>query len=89
MQTKRAFLKSKGLNDVEISRACQLAGVPSSEFQGIESTGVLHTKPAELSLTRPNPQTSWLVALRDYANVILILGGSAYALHYLWKVRFY
>ena len=33
-----------------------------------------------------NPQTSWLVTLRDFANVIFLLGSATYGMHFLWKV---
>lgn len=76
LSTKKAFLKSKGLSESEISRACQQAGLLEEDVSRHETTSML---------MRPNPQTSWLVTLRDYANVILVLSSATYALHYLWK----
>ena len=49
------------------------------------------TPPGELTgniypVMSANPQTSWLVTLRDFANVIFLLGSATYGMHFLWKV---
>ena len=77
LSTKKAFLKSKGLSDEQINEACAKAGVSSTP----------QIQPhANYPLIVQNPQTTWLVKLRDAANVLVICGGLAGALWYLWKV---
>ena len=78
LSTKKAFLKSKGLSDEQINEACAKAGVSSTP----------QIQPhANYPLIVQNPQTTWLVKLRDAANVLVICGGLAGALWYLWKVN--
>ena len=70
-------MKSKGLSDEQINEACAKAGVSSPP----------QIQPhANYPLIVQNPQTTWLVKLRDAANVLVICGGLAGALWYLWKV---
>ena len=68
LSTKKAFLKSKGLSDEQINEACAKAGVSSTP----------QIPPhANYPLIVQNPQTTWLVKLRDAANVLVICGGLA------------
>ena len=81
LSTKKAFLKSKGLSDEQIKEACAKAGVSSTPEK------IPPSPHANYPLIVQNPQTTWLVRLRDAANVLVICGGLAGALWYLWKVN--
>jgi len=93
MATKRAFLKSKGLSDDEINQACQLAGISTTDDTHLQIMKK-ETPPGGLAgniypVMSANPQTSWLVTLRDFANVIFLLGSATYGMHFLWKHYIY
>ena len=74
-------MKSKGLSDEQINEACAKAGVSSTPEK------IPPSPHANYPLIVQNPQTTWLVRLRDAANVLVICGGLAGALWYLWKVN--
>ena len=80
LSTKKAFLKSKGLSDDQIDQACAKAGVSATATE-------IQPSPANYPLIVQNPQTTWLVRLREAANILVICGGLAGALWYLWKVK--
>ena len=83
---KRAFLKSKGLTEEQIEMACLQAGISSNEEKVTSSSSPVVMKNYPL-ISSPNPQNSWLTKLRDLANLVLVLGGAAYGLHFLWQVK--
>ena len=33
------------------------------------------------------PEVGWLAKFREFCNFIIIIGGAAYGIHYLWKVE--
>ena len=87
---KRAFLKSKGLTEEQIEMACLQAGISSNE-ENMTSSSPSPSSPVAMKnyplISSPNPQNSWLTKLRDLANLVLVLGGAAYGLHFLWQVK--
>ena len=83
LATKKAFLKSKGLTDNQIEEVCAKAGIAN---ESPETPSEMMPADAEYPLIKSNPQTTWLVRLRDLANVIFVFGGAACGIHYLWKV---
>jgi len=85
LATKKAFLKSKGLSEDQINQACQIAGISEDDKPNSQ---IIEEQPRDghiYPVLNAYPQTSWLVTLRDFANVIFLFGSATYGMHFLWK----
>jgi len=85
LATKKAFLKSKGLSEDQINQACQMAGISANDSPNSQ---IIEEQPRDghiYPVLSAYPQTSWLVTLRDFANVIFLFGSATYGMHFLWK----
>lgn len=87
LEQRRAFLKRKGMTDVEVELAMSRSGTSAMEDSSSPvadrappfATG----PPALYPVSAPVP-SSW-TRLRDAANVIVLLTGAAYAVYHLYK----
>jgi peroxin-14 len=86
---RKAFLKSKGLTDDNIQLACDQAGIlnHTDELKNAGQDSIVAINPPNYPIMTQTPHSSWLVKLRDFGNFVLVLGGAAYGVHYLWKVK--
>jgi len=73
-ELKRDFLRKKGLSEEEIDKAIAMANVPANN-------PLQHPR-----LLPVQYQTSSVGAkIRDFLNIILLIGGFSYSFRYLWK----
>lgn len=77
LELKRGFLRKKGLSEEEIDQAFTLANVPSIPV----NNQVQH--PALLPVQYHT--SSFGTKIRDFMNIILLIGGFSYSFRYLWK----
>jgi len=77
LELKKTFLKKKGLTEEEIAIAFKQAR-PQPDEAGVTETRAPHQYP-------PVYETSLGARLRDFLNVLLLIGGFSYAVRYLWK----
>lgn len=81
LSQKRDFLKTKGLTDVQIDEACAKAGINhNQEFPMPLTPGTT------VGLYQARNRGNWLSSVKDLANLIVVFGGAAYGLAYVWKV---
>jgi len=74
---RRTFLKKKGLTDEEIKQAFSLVR-PQHDNQVVPVPAMIHV---------PQQQTTsqFGSSIRDFLNLVLLIGGASYGLRYLWK----
>ncbi|KAG0712805.1 Peroxisomal membrane protein PEX14 [Chionoecetes opilio] len=80
---KSAFLKKKGLSDEEILAAFSQARVSVPLGKG--GSGAPGVYAGALVPAYPAPAPSVWLRVRDVCNVVLVLAGASYGLHYLYK----
>ncbi|CAL9702865.1 unnamed protein product [Knipowitschia caucasica] len=82
LATRKAFLKKKGLTDVEVELALQHSG-STEEVLPLSPVGPLYpVPPAHLALGPPSPRGyRW----RDYGALTVIMVGIAFGFHQLYK----
>ncbi|XP_045138520.1 peroxisomal membrane protein PEX14-like [Portunus trituberculatus] len=82
---KSAFLKKKGLNDEEILAAFSKAKAYASVGKGenVAASPELYAGAVVPAYNPPSPSV-W-AKIREVCNIILILGGASYGLHYVYQ----
>ncbi|XP_050687597.1 peroxisomal membrane protein PEX14-like isoform X1 [Eriocheir sinensis] len=83
---KLAFLKKKGLSDEEISSAFAKAKAygPIDKVSNVATGPDFYPGAVVPAYPMPGPPSLW-VKVRDIANIILLLTGAAYGLHYIFQ----
>ena len=77
LETKKSFLLNKGLTSAEIEVA----------FSRMDSVSVPHvSSSAGQSSQIIIPHNSFSSRLRDFLNILLLIGGFSYGVRYLWRV---
>ena len=78
LETKRNFLIKKGLTEAEIDAA----------FKKINHLMISYPSPPPSSLYyQMLPSNSISSKIRDFLNILLLLGGFSYSIRYIWRVK--
>ena len=79
METKRNFLIKKGLTEAEIDAA----------FKKISHMMISYPPPPPPSNLHHQmlPSNSLSGKIRDFLNILLLLGGFSYSIRYIWRVK--
>ncbi|XP_075897743.1 peroxisomal membrane protein PEX14 isoform X2 [Nelusetta ayraudi] len=83
LATRKAFLKKKGLTDVEVQLAIQRSG-STEEVLPLSPVGPLHPVHAHAQLV-PVPHTPAAYRWRDYGALTVLMVGLAFGFHHLYK----
>lgn len=83
LATRKAFLKKKGLTDVEVQLAIQRSG-STEEVLPLSPVGPLHPVHAHAQLV-PLPHTPAAYRWRDYGALTVLMVGLAFGFHHLYK----
>ncbi|CAL4068582.1 unnamed protein product, partial [Meganyctiphanes norvegica] len=79
-ENKRAFLMKKGLTEEEINVAFSM--VPKNMMMSHSASSPSFGPPVPYIPQQPSSRWS---QVRDYANLVLILSGASYGIHYIYK----